>query len=299
MTKRTFLLALLSVLFLGSCVSTKKYRKALDESETMKNSLYKCEDEKKLVDSDLNKCQTENAIGKGKIEALELQVKSLNDQVDNLNNTNFSLLENMGSLATLSTKEAQNLEKSLEAIKEKDLQIRTMNEALNKKDSVTLALVTSLKGALGNIDDKDIQVEVEKGVVFISIADKMLFESGSWTPTKSAKSILGKVATVVNDKPDMEFMVEGHTDNIPISKTGVKDNWDLSVLRACAVVRILQEDFEVDPARMTAAGRSFYNPIADNDSAENRSKNRRTRIVVLPKLDQFYEMIEQGMESGQ
>ena len=146
--------------------------------------------------------------------------------------------------------------------------------------------------------DEDIEINVEKGVVYVSISDKLLFRSGSYTVTSRAKEVLGKVATVVNNKPELEFMVEGHTDNVPIKIDGIVDNWDLSVKRATAVVRILEKDFGVAPARMTAAGRSFYITIADNDTAANRAKNRRTRIVVLPKLDQFYDLIEQGMQAA-
>ena len=149
---------------------------------------------------------------------------------------------------------------------------------------------------MGNLDDEDIEISVEKGVVFVSISDKLLFRSGSYTVTDAAKLVLGKVAQVVNNKPDFEFMVEGHTDNVPYRSGVLLDNWDLSAKRATSVVRILQNDFGVDPARMTAAGRSYYIPLASNDTAANRSKNRRTRIVVLPKLDQFYSMIEEGMK---
>ena len=165
-----------------------------------------------------------------------------------------------------------------------------MQDAVTKKDSVTLALVTSLKGVLGNMSDEDIEINVEKGVVYVSISDKLLFRSGSYTVTAKAKEVLGKVAKVVNDKPDLEFMVEGHTDNVPIKIEGIVDNWDLSVKRATAVVRILENDFDVAPARI---------PVADNDTSANRAKNRRTRIVVLPKLDQFYDLIEQGMKAAQ
>ncbi len=212
---------------------------------------------------------------------------------------NQDLINNIGNLTTLSQKGAENLEMSLESMKEKDVRIQRMQDAVTKKDSVTLALVTSLKGVLGNLSDDDIQINVEKGVVYVSISDKLLFRSGSYTVTKQAKDVLGKVAKVVNDKPELEFMVEGHTDNVPIKSDGILDNWDLSVKRATAVVRILEKDFAVAPARMTAAGRSFYVPLMENDSPSNRAKNRRTRIVVLPKLDQFYDLIEQGMKAAQ
>ena len=173
-----------------------------------------------------------------------------------------------------------------------------MQDAVTRKDSVTLALVTSLKGVLGNMSDDDIEINVEKGVVYVSISDKLLFRSGSYTVTKRAIEVLGKVSKVVNDKPDIDFMVEGHTDDVPIQNEILLDNWDLSVKRATSIVRILQNDFGVPPERMTAAGRSFYVPIADNDTSEGRAKNRRTRIVVLPKLDQFYDLIQQGMEQA-
>ncbi len=270
---------------LSSCVSQKKFTDLEAKQKETQDLL-------NTATVKLNSCLEEKAS-----ESSELKV--LRDQVSNLKNQNSALLNNVGNLATLSTKEAENLERSLESIKEKDLQIKTMNDALNKKDSVTLALVTSLKGALGNLADEDIEVNVEKGVVYVSISDKLLFKSGSYNVSTRAKEVLSKVAKVVNDKPDIEFLVEGHTDDDPIKGNKVLvDNWDLSVKRATAVVRILQNDFKVDPKRMTAAGRSYYVPIADNSSAANKAKNRRTRIVVLPKLDQFYNMIEDGMKKA-
>lgn len=271
-------------ILVSSCVPKKKFAELEAKHK-------KTEDLLNSATVKLNACLEEKASSGSELNVLR-------DQVSNLKNQNSALLNNVGNLATLSTKEAQNLEKSLESIQEKDLQIKTMNEALNKKDSVTLALVTSLKGALGNLADDDIQVNVEKGVVYVSISDKLLFKSGSYSVSTRAKEVLGKVAKVVNSKPDIEFLVEGHTDDKPIKSKAIKDNWDLSVKRATAVVRVLQNEYKVDPKRMTAAGRSYYVPVADNSTAENRAKNRRTRIVVLPKLDQFYNMIEEGMKKA-
>ncbi len=275
--------ASLAILF-SSCVSQKKYA----ELEAKKKET---EDLLNSATVKLNSCLEEKASSTS-------QLKVLQDQVSNLKNQNSALLNNVGNLATLSAKEAENLEKSLESIKEKDMQIRTMQDAITKKDSVTLALVTSLKGALGNLADEDIEINVEKGVVYVSISDKLLFKSGSYNVSARAREVLGKVAKVVNDKPDIEFLVEGHTDNVPYKSKVLLDNWDLSVKRATAVVRVLQKDFKVDPKRMTAAGRSYYVPISDNSNSANRAKNRRTRIVVLPKLDQFYNMIEDGMKKA-
>ena len=271
------LLSATAAILLSSCVSQKKY----NELETKQRET---QDQLNTATVKLNSCLDEK--------------ERLNSQISNLNNTNAALLNNVGDLATLSKKEAENMERSLESIKEKDLAIRSMQDAMNKKDSVTLALVTSLKGALGDLNDEDIEINVEKGVVYVSISDKLLFDSGRYNINPRAKEVLGKVATVVKNKPNIEFMVEGHTDNKPISTSMFEDNWDLSVKRATSVVRVLQDDFGVEPARMTAAGRSYYIPVATNETAEGRAKNRRTRIVVLPKLDQFYSMIEEGMEKA-
>ncbi|PKD19337.1 hypothetical protein APR41_16350 [Salegentibacter salinarum] len=276
--KRIMLLSATAVLLFSSCVSNKKYAE-LEEKQQQ------TQDELNTATIKLNACLEDK--------------QNLNQQISRLNNTNAALLNNVGDLATLSKKEAENLERSLESIKEKDMAITRMRDAINKKDSVTLALVTSLKGALGNMADEDIEINVEKGVVYVSISDKLLFDSGRYNVTNRAKEVLGKVATVVKNKPDIEFMVEGHTDDKAIKTSMFEDNWDLSVKRATSVVRILQDEFGVEPARMTAAGRSYYVPVASNDTEEGRAKNRRTRIVVLPKLDQFYGMIEEGMEAAE
>ena len=279
--RKISLLLLTIFTLLTSCISQKKY---LELEDLQRNT-------KSLLDTatiKLNSCNEEK-------ETALANLSSMQDQIRFLKSNNQDLINNLGNLTTLSQKGAENLEKSLESMKEKDLRIQNMQDAVTKKDSVTLALVTSLKGVLGNLSDDDIEINVEKGVVYVSISDKLLFNSGSYNVTQRAKEVLGKVAKVVNDKPEIEFMVEGHTDNVPIKIEGIEDNWDLSVKRATSVVRILQNDFDVKPERMTASGRSYYIPLYDNDSPSNRAKNRRTRIVVLPKLDQFYDLIEQGM----
>ncbi len=275
--KKIMLLTATAALLLSSCVSQKKYA----ELETLQKET---SDQLNTATVKLNSCLDEK--------------DRLGDQIKTLNNQNSALLNNVGNLATLSTKEASNLEKSLESIKEKDMKIQRMQDAISKKDSVTLALVTSLKGVLGNMSDEDISINVEKGVVYVSISDKLLFESGKYNITSRAKEVLGKVATVVKNKPEIEFMVEGHTDDQAMKGAVIEDNWDLSVKRATSVVRVLQNEFGVPPERMTAAGRSYYIPVASNASAEGRAKNRRTRIVILPKLDQFYNLIEQGMKEA-
>ena len=282
--KRSGFVLLIVAVLVSSCVSQKKYAALESQNQKTKNLL-------NTATVELNSCLDAKT-------SAEAAMAVLKEQNAFLKANNQDLINNMGNMTTLSQKGAENLERSLESIKEKDMTIRRMQDAVTRRDSVTLALVTSLKGALIDINDSDIEVNVEKGVVFISISDKLLFNSGSYVVSGRAKEVLGKVAKVVLDKPEIEFMVEGHTDNVPIKNDVLLDNWDLSVKRATSVVRVLQNDFGVPPERMTAAGRSYYVPVADNDTKANRSKNRRTRIVVLPKLDQFYELIEQGMSAA-
>ncbi|HUH51672.1 MAG TPA: OmpA family protein [Flavobacterium sp.] len=231
-----------------------------------------------------------------KLNTCLAEKNGLHSQIELLRETNKDLKEANTNITHLTSKGAQNLEKSLESMKEKDLKINRLQDALTKKDSVTFALVSSLKREVG-INDPDIEVNVEKGVVFISIADKMLFKSGSYEVSDRAKGVLAKVAKVVNSKPDFECMVEGHTDNVPYRSNGViLDNWDLSVKRSTSVVRVLAE-LGVKPSQLIAAGRGEYLPLVSNTTSENRSTNRRTRVVVLPKIDQFYDMIEKEMKS--
>lgn len=288
---RPILCALLLLALLPSCVSKKKYTALQASNQTLLDKM-------DMLRRDLDLCNSAKAAVESKVSGLELSNQHLKDQVGELSTTNAALLNNVGNMATLSAKEAANLEKSLESIKEKDLQIRRMQDALDKKDSVTLALVVSLKSSLGNLNDTDVTVNVEKSVVFISLSDKMLFKSGSTIISERANEVLGKVAKVVNDKPDMEVLVEGHTDDVPISKDCIKDNWDLSVLRATAITRVLTQQLGVAPSRITAGGRGQYVPLFANDTPEHKSANRRTRIVILPKMDQFYNMIEDGLKQA-
>ena len=268
------LLSVAMMLLLGSCVSKKEYA-ALEAKQKETQDLLNTATVK------LNSCLADKSAAVARSQALEEQIADLRKSNDNLQ--------------VLSAKGASNVEKTLESIKEKDLKITRLQDALTKKDSITLAVVTSLKREVG-INDPDIEINVEKGVVFISIADKLLFKSGSYIVTDRAKEVLAKVAKVVNSKPDFECMVEGHTDNVPYQSGVLLDNWDLSVKRSTSIIRVLQS-LDVNPAQLIAAGRADYVPLVDNDTAENRAKNRRTRIVVLPKIDQFYDMVEKEMKN--
>ncbi|WP_034045267.1 OmpA family protein [Wocania ichthyoenteri] len=272
--KKVLLLSLSAIFLLSSCVSKKQFtdlQAKQKETQDLLNS----------ATVKLNSCLEDRAAVTARATALEEQIVDLRKNNDNLQ--------------VLSAKGASSIEKTLESIKEKELKITRLQDALTKKDSVTLALVTSLKREVG-INDPDIEVNVEKGVVFISIADKLLFQSGSYNVTTRAKEVLAKVAKVINSKPEFEAMIEGHTDSKSYQKGVLLDNWDLSVKRSTSIIRVLQE-LGVNPGQLIAAGRSSYVPLVDNDTAENRAKNRRTRVVVLPKIDQFYDMIEKEMKN--
>jgi chemotaxis protein MotB len=273
---KKIMITLSALALLTSCVSKKEYAALEAKNKETQDLLNSCTVK-------LNSCLEEKA--------------GLKATVDGLRETNQHLISTSKDMTVLSTKGAENIEKALESIKEKDLKITRMQDALTKKDSVTLAVVTSLKSVVG-MDDQDIEINVDKGVVFISISDKMLFKSGSYEVSDKAKGVLAKVAKVVNDKPDFECMVEGHTDtDVLKGNSCLIDNWDLSVKRSTSIIRILSKDLGVNPAQLIAAGRSSYVPLVANDSPENKSKNRRTRIYVMPKIDQFYDMVEKEMKN--
>lgn len=276
MKKIVLLCSVLGMLTLTSCNSKKKIAELENKNKEIQDLL-------NSATVKLNTCLAEK--------------DGLNSQITLLREANADLRKDRDNITHLTAKGAENLEKSLESMREKDLKISRLQDALTKKDSVTLALVSSLKKEVG-LNDPDIQVNVEKGVVFISIADKMLFKTGSYEVSDRAKEVLAKVAKVVNSKPDFECMVEGHTDNVPYrSSNGVLlDNWDLSVKRSTSIVRVLQ-DLGVKPSQLIAAGRGEYVPLVDNTTSENRATNRRTRVLVLPKIDQFYDMIEKEMKA--
>ena len=268
-------------LLMGSCVTKKQFTELQAQQK-------KTQDLLNTATVKLNACEADKA-------ASQVRITSYEERIAELKKDKQDLIESSKDLTMLTQKGATNLEKSLESLQERDLKINRLQDALNKKDSVSLAIVSSLKKEVG-LDDKDIEINVEKGVVFISLSDKMLFKSGSYTVTERAREILAKVAIVINGKPDFEALVEGHTDDVPYSNGPLIDNWDLSVKRSTAIVRELQ-DLGVQPGQLIAAGRAEYNPLVSNDTPANRAINRRTKIYVLPKIDQFYKMVEDELEN--
>ncbi|MGE5108893.1 MAG: OmpA family protein [Sphingobacteriales bacterium] len=285
MKKISFLLSGMMLLFLVSCVSTKKF-KAKEADYNQLQTKYT------QLQTDLSTCNDDKANLQRQKSSLENDITNLNRQIDFLKQNNTQALKQLQDLSVITASQAESIKKSLENIGAKDVYIQTLQQQMSRKDSLNMVLVMNLKGAIGDLNDKDINIKIDKGVVYIDISDKLLFKSGKYEVTKEAKEVLGKVAAVLKNQPDIEFMVEGHTDTLAYRSGVLLDNWDLSVKRATSVVRILQKDYGLDPAKMAAAGRSEYKPLADNITEEGRAANRRTRIVILPQLDQFFKLLE-------
>src|SRR5687768_10266133 len=280
-----FILAACSSVFLFSCVSSKKYKAEQARYETL-NTTYT------QLQSSLKNCEDEKAEANKQKAAMQTDIDNLNRHIALLKENNTQALKQLQDLSVISASQAASINKSLENIGAKDAYIQDLQSAMARKDSLNMTLVMNLKGAVGNLEDEDINIKVDKGVVYIDISDKLLFKSGSYEVAPQAKSVLEKVAAVLKNQPDMEYMVEGHTDNVPFRKGVLQDNWDLSVKRSTAVVRLLQNQYGLDPAHIAAAGRGEYKPLTTNDTAEGRAANRRTRIVILPQLDQFFKLLE-------
>jgi chemotaxis protein MotB len=286
MKAKLFLVIGLAVLLVGSsCVSQKKYKAQVTSFETLNVQYSKKQ-------NDLNACETAKDNYLKQIDELNRQLADLSKEKDYLKSNNTQVLNQLEALSVITGTQAESIKKSMENIGMKDSYIQGLQTSLAQKDSLNMALVMNLKGAIGNLDDKDINIKVDKGVVFIDISDKLLFKSGSYDVTDKAKDVLGKVALVLKNQPNMEFMVEGHTDNVPFKRGDLIDNWDLSVKRSTTIVRLLQSQYGLDPSKMIAAGRSEYQPLTDNSSVEGKASNRRTRIVILPQLDQFFKLLE-------
>ena len=301
---KKIILSLAVLASMASCVSKKQYM-------GLQSQLTKFESQRLATQVELDKAKTsisdceKTTLGlKNDLKTKEVelsskgtQLKAVQDELDYQKKTNTNLLDRMSDLSVVSKAGAESIKKSLEALNEQSRYIKDLNTSVRRKDSTNLALVMNLKRSLSDINDEDVSIEVKKGVVYISISDKLLFKSGSADINQKAETVLEKVAKVVNDHKELDILVEGHTDNVPISTECLKDNWDLSAKRATSVVRMLQGKFTVAPERMTAGGRSEFMPKASNDNTESRKLNRRTEIIVTPKLDQFFQLLnQQGVE---
>lgn len=286
MNYRIFTLFALSLFLLTSCVSSKKFKKSQADYALLQTKY-------QTLEGTLADCNNQKAGMQQENEKLNKKISDLTRELEYVKQNYTQALSQLENLSVISKQQAESIKQSLQNIGAKDAYIQNLQQQMAYKDSLNMVLVMNLKGAIGNMDDQDINIKVDKGVVYIDISDKLLFKSGKYVVTDNAKVVLGKVAMVLKNQPDIEFMVEGHTDNVPFKGNAVLiDNWDLSVKRATAVVRILQNEYGLDPAKMAAAGRGEYHPVADNETTEGKAQNRRTRIVILPKLDQFFQLLE-------
>ena len=287
---KSLLLPLIAISFLASCVPAKKYQALTDKYGKLNEDLIASQKETKACRDDKAEADRQRAIADAQREA---QIAAMKEQMEFLKKNNNQALKQLEDLSVISSSQAESIKKSLENIGAKDAYIQTIQQAAARKDSLNMALVMNLKGAIGDLNDKDVNIKVDKGVVYVDISDKVLFKTGSFDLSDNAKTVLGKVALVLKNQPDIEFMVEGHTDNVALNgNKELQDNWDLSTKRATTIVRLFQKQYGMDPAKMVAAGRSEYQPIADNTTDAGRSQNRRTRIVILPQLDQFFKLLE-------
>ncbi|WP_209400316.1 OmpA family protein [Pseudozobellia sp. WGM2] len=270
--KKSIILSALSIAFLASCVSKKKYT-ALETnlSETQ---------------SALTKTQVEKEELEGKMEKIEARVTEYNEKISSLKEVNDSQYTSVDDVAVMSNNTKEKMRATLSKVDADKLA-----GAQTLQDSMNLAISYNLKQSISDEED-DIDVNIEKTVVMINISDKLLFNSGSYRVSSKADKILSKLAEVINSEPSMEVMVEGHTDSRSINTAMFRNNWDLSVKRATSVVDILQSKYNVDPAKLIAAGRSSYMPLVENDSKDNMAKNRRTRIVIIPNLDKFFALLD-------
>ena len=296
MFKFSSILSLCVLLVFSSCVSKKKFMGIEEELALANQQLGEAGNKisrltRQLESCEQQKAQLEREQATGS-KNYQTQIALLEDQIKDLRKQRDQTVTQVGDLTVLSQSANQNIGQTLQQLERKDKYITMLQAARTKADSINLALAVNLKTVLKDgIEDEDVEVQVDKTVVFINLSDKMLYQSGSADITPRANEVLGKIATIVKSRPGFEVMVEGYTDNVPISNSCIKDNWDLSVKRSTSVVRALQKQHGIDPNRLIAAGRGEYNAMADNSTADGRSMNRRTRIIILPKLDQFYDLL--------
>jgi chemotaxis protein MotB len=295
---RKIIVFALSVLLFASCNKKQLAQLNKDKAELqalLDKNKADCDALTAKLNNDISDLRNQIKLKDGDITNERAKLKALEDELAYLKRTNTNLLDRLSDLSIVSKDGAESIKKSLDALNRQSSYIQDLNSNLRRKDSLNLALVMSLKRSLDNVNDEDVNIEVKKGVVYISLSDKMLFKYGSYDITSQAETVLSKIAKVVNDRKDFDILVEGHTDSMPYNSASVlEDNWDLSAKRATSVVRTLQKKYGVAPERMTAGGRGEYVPKVDNDSSKNRSINRRTEIVILPKLDQFFQLFEGG-----
>ncbi len=288
---KKIIVGIFALAMLTSCVSKKKYNELEASLQERQFALVECMDRNAGLSDSNEQLKRDLEARNSELSSARNQLRSMEEQMELLKATNTNLLDRLADLSVVSKAGAESIKRSLEQLDRQSRQLSDLTTAVQRRDSINLQLVMNLKRSLDNFDDTDIQVEVKKGVVYVSISDQLLFRSGSSELSARAREVLGKVARVLNDHKDIEILVEGHTDTDPISTACIKDNWDLSVMRATSVVRHLNTVHNIEPQRMTAGGRSEYIPKATNSSREGKAQNRRTEIIITPMMDQFFNLL--------
>ena len=280
---------LLGIALLGlvasSCVSNKKYSELQGKYDELQTTYGSTREE-------LINCNAES-------RNLQSQLQAANQNNSELKQGMMELKHTLDKSMEANNQGSVNIAKLVDEINASNKYIKQLVDAKSKSDSLNIALTNKLTRSLSNDELKDVDVKVLKGVVYISLADNMLFKTGSYEVNSRAMETLSKIAKILKDYKDFDVLVEGNTDNVPISRTNIRNNWDLSALRASSIVQVLQNDFGINPQRLSAAGRGEYNPIADNTSEIGKQRNRRTEIIITPKLDDFMDLIDKAPEADQ
>ena len=272
--------ATVALLAFSGCVSSKKYAALQTEHDSL--------------NSDYNASQVELAETRANGKSLESLLAQARANNEELKRNYAALQKSLDNSISQNTQGNVNISKLVDEINASNRYIKQLVQAKSKSDSLNLALTTKLTRSLDANEMQEVNVKVLKGVVYISLADNMLFQSGSYEVNERAMETLGKIAKIIKDYDDYDVLVEGNTDPVPINRTNIRNNWDLSALRASSIVQVLQKDFDINPSRLSAAGRGEYNPIADNSTELGRQRNRRTEIIITPKLDQFLDLIDKA-----
>lgn len=283
MKKKVFLFAATAAILLSSCASKKE--------------LMSCRDENKSLTANLQSTREDLAGKNARITSLEEQLRGMQQALKTSEQKYAKLQESLDKSLSNASQNNISIEKLVDQINESNQYIRHLVEVKSKSDSLNMVLSNNLTRSLSKEELKEVDVQVLKGVVYISLADNMLYKSGSYEINDRAAETLSKIAKIITDYKDYDVLIEGNTDNVPISKTNIRNNWDLSCLRASSVVQALQNKYGVDPKRLTAGGRGEYNPLQSNDTELGKQRNRRTQIIITPKLDEFMELIGEAPET--
>ncbi len=281
--KKSMILIAVSALILSSCGSKKE--------------LVACQETNKSLNESLQAAKEDLAAKNARIASLEEQQRGMQQMLKAAEDKYDKLQAALDKSLTNASQNNISIEKLVDQINESNQYIRHLVEVKSKSDSLNMVLTNNLTRSLTKDEMKEVDVQVLKGVVYISLADNMLYKSGSYEINARAAETLSKIAKIIKDYKDYDVLIEGNTDNVPISKTNIRNNWDLSALRASSVVQALQNDYGVDPKRLTAGGRGEYNPVAPNDTEVGKQRNRRTQIIITPKLDQFMDLIDKAPDA--